>query len=78
MGIMKAYELEVIDAGQAACEDFHRKHGRPPDNCDDGDIAECMPLAGKYMTEFGWKTLDDRMRSDPEDAICSAVEYWDQ
>ncbi len=45
MGIMKTYELELQDAGQAACEDFYRKHRRPPDDCSNDDIAECLPLS---------------------------------
>jgi hypothetical protein len=81
MGILKAHGLEMNDAGWAACEGFYRKHRRLPDDCSKEDMAECVPMAAKYMSEFGWGHVDkigDRMLGDLEDAICHAVAYWGQ
>jgi hypothetical protein len=38
----------------------------------------CVPMATRYMQKFGWgyvDKIDDKMRSDLEDAICNAIEY---
>jgi hypothetical protein len=77
VGIVKTYQLESMDAGQAACVDFYRKHRRLPDDCGDEDMVGCLSSATKYMNTWGWRRVDDRMRSDLEDAICTALEYWE-